>query len=310
MRGSAVRNPKPQLSLSCYTGPVVGPVKSQSLTSAPERVKRADMTSALIQPIKKIRVAEEIADRISVLILDGTLPTDRPLPGEHPLATRFGVSRESIRDAFRLLETIGLLETRHGQGTFPRELDVTRLVAPLASILTYRRDLREELLDVRRMFEPAVARVAATRVSEEDLADLQRILDTQRRKLNAGGSAIVEDTAFHAVLARATRNRVVMRIMETLNDLLVESRKLTLKQRGRPARSLQGHEAVVAALRRRDPDGAARAMHTHINQIAELLQHAEPRRGSATRSPKRLALHRTIRSPLRVTSAPRSRGSS
>jgi len=248
--------------------------------AGPARARPAP-DAALIQPIKKTRIAEEIADRIRVLILDGTLPPDRPLPAERLLAARFGVSRGSIRDALRLLETIGLLETRHGQGTFPRELDVNRLVAPLASILAYRRDLRDELLDVRRMFEPAVARVAATRVTEEDLADLQRILDTQRRKLKAGASAIVEDTAFHAVLARATRNRVVMRIMETLNDLLIESRKRTLRQKGRPERSIQGHEAVVAALRRRDPDGAARAMHMHIDQIAELLQHdAAPRRAN------------------------------
>jgi GntR family transcriptional regulator, transcriptional repressor for pyruvate dehydrogenase complex len=277
---------------------VVGPVKSRSLTSTLRRVKRpagrapapSGRQAALIRPIKKTRLAEEIADRIRVLILDGTLPPDRPLPAERLLAARFGVSRGSIRDAFRLLETIGLLETRHGQGTFPHELDVDRLVAPLASILTYRRDLREELLDVRRMFEPAVARVAASRVTDEDLADLQRILDTQRRKLKAGGSAIVEDTAFHAVLARATRNRVVMRIMETLNDLLIESRKLTLKQKGRPERSIQGHEAVVAALRRHDADAAARAMHTHIDQIAELMQHAvEPRRASALVKPRATA---------------------
>ena len=229
------------------------------------------MPAALLQPIKKTRVAEEIADRIRVLILDGTLPPGRPLPGERVLAARFGVSRGSVRDAFRMLETIGLLETRHGQGTFPHELDVNRLVAPLVSVLTYRRDLREELLDVRRMFEPAVARAAASRITDEDLADLQRILDTHRRKLKSGGSTIVEDTAFHAVLARATRNRVVMRVMETLNDLLIESRKLTLKQKGRPQRSIQGHAAVVAALRRRDPDAAALAMHRHIDQIAELL---------------------------------------
>ena len=274
---SAVRNPQ---SAMCYTGPVVGPVGARSLTPPPRRVKRAGTGAALIAPIRKTRLAEEIADRIRVLILDGTLPPDKPLPGERLLAARFGVSRGSIRDAFRMLETIGLLETRHGQGTFPHELDVGRLVAPLASILTYRRDLRDELMDVRRMFEPAVARVAATRASEEDLADLQRILDTQRRKLHTGGSAIVEDTAFHAVLARATCNRVVMRIMETLNDLLIGPRKLTLKQKGRPERSIEGHAAVVAALRRRDPDGAARAMRRHIDQIADLLEQADGIRDS------------------------------
>ena len=230
----------------------------------------------MIVPIKKTRVAEEIADRIRTLILDGTFPPGRPLPGERLLAEQFGVSRGSIRDAFRTLETIGLLTTRHGQGTFPKELDVDRLVAPLASVLSYRNDLQDELMDVRRMFEPAVARVAATRISEEDLAELQRILEAQRRKLKSGRSAIAEDTAFHQVLARATHNRVIVSIMNTLNDLLVESRKLTLKQKGRPVRSIVGHEAVVAALRRRDPHAAAEAMRDHINQIADILEQAAP----------------------------------
>ena len=122
------------------------------------------------------------------------------------------------------------------------------------------------------MFEPAVARVAAARVTDADLADLQRIVAAQRKKLKTGRSALVEDTAFHAALARATRNRVVVGIMATLNDLLVESRKRTLKQKGRPRRSILGHEAVVEALRQRDAEAASRAMREHIDQIAHLLQ--------------------------------------
>ena len=255
-------------------------MRTNSLPSAPGGVKRrsghpralAGRALRLIEPIKKTRIAEEIADRIRRLLLDGTLPQGRPLPSERDLAERFGVSRGSIRDALRMLETIGLLDTRHGQGTYPTELDVARLVAPLASVLTYRRDLQTELMDVRRMFEPAVARVAAVRVTAEDLDDLQRILETQRRKRKTGQSAILEDTAFHAVLARATRNRVVMSIMETLNDLLVESRKLTLKQKGRPERSIKGHEAVIAALHAGDGDAAADAMRRHIDEIADLLE--------------------------------------
>ncbi len=262
-----------------YTGPVIEPLENENLTPKRDAVKRFTRPfgedSRLITPIKKTRVAEEVADRIRMLMLDGTFPAGEPLPSERNLAERFGVSRGSIRDALRTLETIGLLETRHGQGTFPHELSVDRLVAPLASVMAYRSDLQDELLDVRRMFEPAVARVAATRATEEDLADLQRILETQRQKLKNGQSAIVEDTAFHAILARATRNRVVMSIMATLNDLLVESRTQSLLQKGRPARSIDGHEAVVAALHRRDADGASQAMYNHIDQIADIQLHAQ-----------------------------------
>jgi DNA-binding FadR family transcriptional regulator len=257
---------------------VIEPVESQNVAPARNAVKRFAHASGddarLITPIKKTRIAEEVADRIRVLMLDGTFPPGEPLPSERHLAERFGVSRGSIRDALRTLETIGLLETRHGQGTFPHELSVDRLVAPLASVMAYRSDLQDELLDVRRMFEPAVARAAALRATDEDLADLQRILDVQRQKLKSSQSAIAEDTAFHAILARATRNRVVMSIMATLNDLLVESRTQSLQQKGRPARSIDGHESVVAALRRKDPEGASQAMYNHIDQIADIQLHA------------------------------------
>jgi GntR family transcriptional repressor for pyruvate dehydrogenase complex len=268
---------------------VVQPVKGFSLASFPGAVKRAAgpggaakprqsrLVGAIsrIEPIKKTRVAEEIADRVRELIQDGTFKPGRALPSERVLAERFRDSGGTIRDGFRILEMIGLLETRHGQGTFPHELTLDRLVMPLASLLTSRRDLQEELMDVRRMFEPAVARVAATRVTDEDLVSLTRILEAQRRQIKAGRSAIREDTAYHAALARATRNEIVERIMETLNYLLMESRKLTLKQQGRPERSIRGHEAVVAALSRRDADAAARAMHEHIDQIADLLSTAK-----------------------------------
>jgi len=258
---------------------VIEPLENETLSSTRNAVKRlpppARAESHLIAPIKKTRVAEEVADRIRTLMLDGTFPPAQPLPSERHLAERFGVSRGSIRDALRTLETIGLVETRHGQGTFPLELSVDRLVAPLASVMAYRSDLQDELLDVRRMFEPAVARAAALRITEEDLVDLQRVLETQRQKLKTGQSAIAEDTAFHAILARATRNRVVMSIMATLNDLLVESRTQSLLQKGRPARSVDGHEAVVAALRRHDADGASQAMYNHIDQIAHLQLDAQ-----------------------------------
>jgi GntR family transcriptional regulator, transcriptional repressor for pyruvate dehydrogenase complex len=251
----------------------------ETLSSPSQTVKRVAPTREnviqLVQPIKKRRVADEIADRIRGMILAGAFPPGQPLPAERDLAEQFGVSRGAIRDALRMLEMIGLIETRHGQGTFPQELTVDRLVAPLTAVMAYRPDMRDELMDVRRMFEPAVARAAAPRATEEDFADLERMLDAQRLKLKAGESPIIEDTSFHALLARSTQNRVVVSIMAILNDLLVESRKLALNQNGRPEQSIRGHEAVIAALRRRDPDGAAQAMNTHIQQIADLQMQSQ-----------------------------------
>jgi GntR family transcriptional repressor for pyruvate dehydrogenase complex len=160
-------------------------VKAAALRSAPPVV----LEDPILAPIKKTRVHEEIADRVRQLILEGTLPVGRALPSERVLADRFGVSRGSVRDALRTLEVLGLLEKRHGQGTFPRELSVDRLVTPLSSVLTYRRDLQFELMDVRRMFEPAVARAAATRVTDEDLDTLAGLLNQQRENLTGQSDA-------------------------------------------------------------------------------------------------------------------------
>jgi GntR family transcriptional repressor for pyruvate dehydrogenase complex len=221
------------------------------------------------------------------MILEAAFPPGEPLPAERDLAERFGVSRGAIRDALRMLEMIGLIETRHGQGTFPQELNVDRLVAPLTAVMAYRPDMRDELMDVRRMFEPAVARAAAMRATEEDFADLQRVLEAQRAKLRSGQSPIAEDSSFHALLARATQNRVVVSIMAILNDLLADSRKMALSQKGRPEQSLRGHEAVIDALRRRDPDAAAQAMDKHIQQIADLQMQSQeaPASSSGSSSP-------------------------
>lgn len=267
-----------------YTVPVVGPL-SGSLSSRRRPVKNARTLGAtprapvappaeltLIEPIKRTRLPDEIANRVRLMMLDGTFKPDRPLPSERTLARRFGVSRGSVRDAFRRLEVIGLLRTRHGQGTFPRELSVDNLVTPIASVLTLHRARREELIDVRRIFEPAVARMAASRVTADELGELETILAAQRRKVRARHSTIGEDTAFHSTLARATHNPVIVRIMETLNELLIASRTQTLEQRGRPLRSMRGHEAVLAALKRGDGEGAAEAMSTHLEQIAALLR--------------------------------------
>ncbi|OFW27324.1 MAG: hypothetical protein A3H97_10770 [Acidobacteria bacterium RIFCSPLOWO2_02_FULL_65_29] len=224
-----------------------------------------------LEPIKRTRIPDEIANRIRTLIVSGRFTPGEPLPSERALAKRMHVSRGSVRDAIRRLEVVGLLETRQGQGTFLHELSVDNLVTPMASVLTFNRARQDDLMDVRRVFEPAVAGMAAARATAPELDALDRLLEVQRRRVRAGQPTIGEDTAFHGALAQATHNAVIVGIMETLNNLLVESRQRTLERRGRPRQSLRGHEAVVEALRRRDSDGAARAMCDHIDQIARLL---------------------------------------
>jgi GntR family transcriptional repressor for pyruvate dehydrogenase complex len=246
--------------------------RSTALPHAGAHRRQRSDRPASTPPAKRTPVPEGIANQLYGWIVDGTFRPGQLLPSERELAKRLKVSRDSVRDAIRRLEIIGVLRTRHGQGTSLCELSVDNLVTPLASVLAANRTRQDDLTDVRRMFEPAVAWAAATRASERDLDDISAILADQRRRVRARQPTIGEDTAFHGALARATHNPVVVRIMETLNALLVESRMNTLQRRGRPLRSLRGHEAVLDAIRRRNADAAAVAMRKHIDEIHALLQ--------------------------------------
>lgn len=224
-----------------------------------------------LEPVRRTRVHEEVAARIRRLIADGRLKPGDRLPPERELAAALGVSRTSVRDAIRTLEVAGLVEPRQGEGTVVRELSTDNLVAPLASVLLSRRDLLADLMAVRKMIEPAMAREAARHATPEEIREMAAVLARQAARVEAGGVAIEEDSAFHDLIARASRNQVVLKVIDVLMDLLREGRERSLQVRGRPQRSLRGHRQILEAIRRRDGEEAARAMLHHLEQIEEMV---------------------------------------
>lgn len=222
-------------------------------------------------PIRKTRIYEEVAAQIQRLIGDGRLKPGDRLPPERELAEAFSVSRTSVRDAIRVLEMMGLLEPRQGEGTVVRDLSPDILVNPLASLLVRNRMRMAELLDVRKMLEPPVAGRAAVHATEAELAQLQDILRRQEEKVRRGELAIDEDSEFHYTIALAARNSVLLRVLDVLMDLLRESRERSLQVAGRLHRSFDGHRRIMAALLAHDPALAEASMRQHVEEIEEVL---------------------------------------
>src|SRR2546430_8105791 len=142
-----------------------------------------------LEPVRKTRIYEEVASQIQRLITDGRLRPGDHLPPERELAERFGVSRTSVRDAIRVLELMGLLEPRQGEGTVVRDLSPDSLVSPLASLLVRNRTLLADLLDVRKMIEPALAARAAVHASGHELAPPGQMLPPHAAKVQYAGLA-------------------------------------------------------------------------------------------------------------------------
>jgi DNA-binding FadR family transcriptional regulator len=224
-----------------------------------------------LEPIKSTRIYEEIVRQIKGMIAEGRLKSGDQLPPERDLAEKFLVSRTSVREALRALESLGLVEIRPGEGTFVREVSVESLVQPLALVLASQREATAELFEARRLIEPLIAGLAATRAKPDEIREMERILEDQAKEITAGRTGFAQDVQFHTALAAASRNRAITRIVNALIDLLAQSREESLAGAGRPERSHQDHRRVLEAIARHDAALARTAMLDHIVAVEALV---------------------------------------
>ncbi|HEV8311130.1 MAG TPA: FadR/GntR family transcriptional regulator [Methylomirabilota bacterium] len=224
-----------------------------------------------VEPVKSTRIYEEIVRQIKGLIADGQLKSGDRLPPERDLAERFRVSRTSVREALRALESTGLIEIRPGEGTFVRQVSVESLIEPLALVILTQREAIAELYEARRLLEAPIAALAARRASPDDVAEMTRVLDEQAREVAAGRTGVAQDAAFHTAIAHSTHNRAITRIVTTLVDLLTQTREESLQTPGRPERSHQDHRRILAAIRARDESGARQAILDHLAAVEALV---------------------------------------
>ena len=224
-----------------------------------------------IEPVKSTRIYEEIVRQVKQLIAEGKLKSGDQLPPERDLAEKFMVSRTSVREALRALQSRGLLEIRAGEGTFVRDISVETLIEPLALVILPHREAVGELFEARRLLEPAIAALAARRATPEDIAEMTRILEEQAKEIAQGRTGLSQDAAFHGAMAASAHNRAISRIDGALMDLLTQSREESLHTPGRPTRSHEDHQRILDAIRRRDEVGAHRAVLDHLTAVERLV---------------------------------------
>jgi GntR family transcriptional regulator, transcriptional repressor for pyruvate dehydrogenase complex len=239
-----------------------------------------------IAPIKSTRIYQEIVRQVKGMIAEGRLKSGDQLPPERDLAEKFVVSRTSVREALRALESLGLVEIRPGEGTFVREVSVESLIEPLALVMLSQREALGELFEARQLIEPALAALAARRATPEDVQEMERILEAQAKEVAAGRTGLEQDAQFHSAIGAAAHNRAITRIAHAVMDLLRQSREDSLNTPGRPDRSHNDHRRLLAAIRGRDENAARQAMIDHLEAVEALIFGTdEPGTGARHRKP-------------------------
>ncbi len=219
-----------------------------------------------LRAVKKKRIHEEIVAQIREEVAKGRLKSGDQLPSERELSERFQVSRASVREAIRALESRGLVKIKSGEGTFVAS-NLETLFSPLASAILQQKDVLLDIYEARKVIEPAMAALAAKRASSEEIQQMEEILEKQTRQIAEGGTGVEADTAFHSVLAQAAKNKVFLKLNDSIVDSLHETRERSLQIHGRPARSLAGHRKILEAVRAKDAAKARQAMLDHLNAI-------------------------------------------
>ncbi|MEO7497501.1 MAG: FadR/GntR family transcriptional regulator [Massilia sp.] len=233
-------------------------------------------------PRKKHRnLAQGVVEEISHRIASSQLKPGDKLPTESAIMAQHGVSRTVVREAISHLQAAGLVETRHGIGTFVLARAQTSLALGADSIITLRDVLA--ILELRISMETEAAWLAAARRSEQQLADMGQALADMQASLLQGRASVEADVRFHLVIAQATGNRYFVEILGHLGNTIIPRARVNMPDlaRDKPAEYLdrvqREHEDIYNAILRQDPEAARAAMRTHLSNSRERLRQAQAR---------------------------------
>jgi len=223
-----------------------------------------------MEEIETRGVSDVILERILDLISAGALSPGDPLPPQRQLASQLGVSLSSLREALHGLAAIGVIEVKHGLGTFVCSHPADSLTRRVDWSRLFDKEERRELMEARRVFDVALAGYAAQRATEEQVARMTALFKGMVDSWRAGDVERLDehDVRFHLALAEAAGNSVLFQLAQSLYEVVDRFIRLATHT----ATGMENHRRVLEAITRRHPEEAERAMRVLLDQTEEQYQ--------------------------------------
>ncbi len=226
-----------------------------------------------------LTISHDIAHKIEQMILDVSLLPMQKIPSERQLAIRLGVSRPIIREALRELQGRGVIETRHGQGSFVSKIipDLDNNSPLMQLFFTHSRTLYD-LYEVREQLEGQAASLAATKGTEEDFYRITKAFNAMEENGDPLKNSTL-DHAFHRAIVEASHNAVLIHILSSLNKLILHSVHASVKNLSH--RSLfrqqidKHHRQIYNAVINRQTQWAQKAATAHVRHVCSSLREIE-----------------------------------
>ena len=213
-------------------------------------------------------IYESVIENIKGELLSGRLEPGSRLPTVASLSQQLEVSPASVREAYRVLQSLGLLEVTRGRGTFVSE-NIPRGTSVIQYFHQAEKHNFTHLLEARKLIEPGVAALAAQRATT---AEGQAILDaavSMEQLANAGEDYTEPDVFFHELIFVAAHNPVTAGFLSAITHLLLDSRRLSMRMPGATEKAIHYHKLIAFAIRDADSDVAYSMMFQHVNDVAK-----------------------------------------
>jgi GntR family transcriptional repressor for pyruvate dehydrogenase complex len=224
----------------------------------------------MFRKVKIERVYQKVIEQIGEMIKNGYLKKGDKLPPERELVEQLGVSRTSIREALRVLEILGVIESRQGEGNFITNHLDDIFFQPLSLIFMLRNNDPVEILEMRKILDVGVAGLAAQRITDDDLKKLKEIIEKFKISDDENINTSL-DKEFHYIIIGASGNFLAKDIYNTISMLFYQfiagARKQIMQDKGNQAILLAQHEEIYRAMEKHDPKLAEEAMIRHLDFV-------------------------------------------
>ena len=225
--------------------------------------------------IKKEILSSSLVKEIQRRISEGEFKSGEKLLPQDKLAAKFGVSRTVLREALKQLALMGLVEMEHGKGTFISSLRPSSMLISLSPLLLMDKISTFEFIEARLFIESAVAFLAAKKASPKDIQDLQELIRGMKENLGKGQKEdfFEKDLNFHLSIAKASKNRVLARFLQTTRDMLQQfiGNAFTMMPEMMNS-AMNYHLKIFRSIKEHDCNNAKRHMEKHILHIERSLQ--------------------------------------
>lgn len=225
--------------------------------------------------VKRQTVVQEILEEIKSSILEGRLKSSDKLPTEQELGERFLASRTAVREAIKMLEAIGLVEIKRGNGTYITHNQASSIVQTLSLGIILQHSTKNQIYEFRKALEIGALEVIIDRCTDEDVKRMEEAIEKMESLLQYEGDSVESpgaahyDLLFHHEYMQATHNPLLIALSEGAWEIFLQSIKSSINTREDVIRTLGNHRKILKSIKDKDFKNARKAIIEAINDWRE-----------------------------------------